>query len=313
MIRIDFNPDQLESSEDRKWWANWSTAAREATDEVISNWEDWKERHDQDPQKAGKFEPKWKSSVWGDLKEWLLKNVFHYKCAYCEIHMPRHYNDAEHHRPKGKVTYADNSHQVVAQSCDEKGRKLSHPGYFWLAYNWKNLLPSCELCNSGKGKQNQFPLVKSNCYAICVRLSASEITKLKSPPIESRMWPGAYFLSVEDLNESEDPLLLHPYLDDPRQHLHFGPKGIEIAVAGSPKALHSIRILQLGHSELQKARQRAQESAFKDYIAACFGGVEISEKVQRAEQEVAKYRRGEEPFSAAACDYIDDFKKTLGK
>ncbi|MEF9674035.1 hypothetical protein QNM99_25505 [Pseudomonas sp. PCH446] len=38
--------------------------------------------------------------------------------------------DVEHYRPKGAVS-----------------EDASHPGYWWVAMDWDNLLPSCIDCN----------------------------------------------------------------------------------------------------------------------------------------------------------------------
>lgn len=84
-----------------------------------------------------------------------LEELFHNKCAYCERPLPDDF-DVEHYRPKGRV----------AENQD-------HPGYYWLAYTWTNLLPSCGPCNQRRkdkpiwgdlryantgGKSDQFPL-----------------------------------------------------------------------------------------------------------------------------------------------------------
>ena len=60
-----------------------------------------------------------------------LEELFHGKCAYCETYYSASAPvDVEHYRPKGAV------------SEDDK-----HPGYWWLAMAWDNLLPSCIDCN----------------------------------------------------------------------------------------------------------------------------------------------------------------------
>jgi hypothetical protein len=60
-----------------------------------------------------------------------LEKLFCDKCAYCESKItPGFAWEVEHFRPK----------KSVAERPD-------HPGYYWLAYEWTNLLPSCTLCN----------------------------------------------------------------------------------------------------------------------------------------------------------------------
>ena len=86
------------------------------------------------------------------------KKPFHGKCVYCETPMNDIFpGDVEHYRPKGKVT--DENYDLVYMQnddgsfvSDENGENKPHPGYFWLAYEWTNLMPSCTYCNRPKKK-----------------------------------------------------------------------------------------------------------------------------------------------------------------
>src|SRR5207244_3555440 len=81
--------------------------------------------------------------VWKGLKELFLNELFHKKCAYCEGKVSGHFPlDAEHYRPKKEVT-------------EGRTRLGGHPGYFWLAYEWYNLLLACRDCNSGHSTGEQ--------------------------------------------------------------------------------------------------------------------------------------------------------------
>ena len=63
-----------------------------------------------------------------------LEEAFGGKCAYCETYYAATQPVAiEHYRPKGEVTI--------------DGKRVP-PGYYWLASEWTNLLPSCTDCNS---------------------------------------------------------------------------------------------------------------------------------------------------------------------
>jgi uncharacterized protein (TIGR02646 family) len=119
-----------------------------------------------------------------------LLAAFGGKCAYCESFYDATQPTAiEHFRPKGAVMIDG---------------KRKPPGYWWLASSWENLLPSCTDCNSPRrqdfpggmpvtaGKANAFPLPTEKRRAI--------------RPGEERR---------------ERPLLLHPYFDDPEEHLEF--------------------------------------------------------------------------------------------
>ncbi len=102
------------------------------------------------------------------------------KCAYCESEVESvAYGDVEHFRPKAGWKQAD-------------GDPLARPGYFWLTYEWDNLLFACERCNR-EYKRNLFPL--------------------EDP--ESR----ASF-ATEDHGD-ERPLFIDPSREDPQAHIGF--------------------------------------------------------------------------------------------
>lgn len=74
-----------------------------------------------------------------------LKADQHGKCAYCEtrfVHSSP--GDVEHYRPKA-------GYRQTAAS------PVQGPGYYWLAYEWRNLLFACEDCNRIR-KRQLFPL-----------------------------------------------------------------------------------------------------------------------------------------------------------
>src|SRR5262249_21226789 len=70
-------------------------------------------------------------SLWGNKEVrqalWMMQSK---KCCYCERRrdMNRE-SDIDHFRPKAEITQAP-----------------GHKGYWWLAYEWKNLLFCCRHC-----------------------------------------------------------------------------------------------------------------------------------------------------------------------
>ena len=103
------------------------------------------------------------AQFWSRLrKNSALEHIFNNKCAYCETDLgaARQPGDADHYRPKGLVNYKTKPEPEwkkykrarAANYSRHPANELNHPGYFWLAYNWKNLLPACKDCNSGQGK-----------------------------------------------------------------------------------------------------------------------------------------------------------------
>lgn len=121
---------------------------------------------------------------------------FHGKCAYCEQNIFRNqHGDMEHFRPHGRVTGEDNRPIQVAID----GEEVVHPGYYWLAYKWQNILPACVLCNQ-----------PSNIHS-----AGRRIGKVDRFPVRGvrAVRPGE--------EEREEPLLLHPVFDEPEEHLRL--------------------------------------------------------------------------------------------
>lgn len=73
-----------------------------------------------------------------------LVEAQHSKCCFCESKVGDD-GDVEHFRPK-------------AACCQSPKASLIRPGYYWLAYEWDNLMLSCSACNQ-RSKRNQFPLI----------------------------------------------------------------------------------------------------------------------------------------------------------
>lgn len=159
-----------------------------------------------------------------------LNEAFRFKCAYCESRFAATQPVAvEHYRPKAKVTTRDGD----------------APGYYWLAAEWTNLLPSCTDCNSPRrqliggvevlaGKGNRFPL-------------ESERRRARAPADVA----------------GESRLLLHPYLDFPDRHLEFVDEGVVRARLGSTgrpsrKGVASIEVYALQRPGLVQERSDIQ-------------------------------------------------------
>lgn len=91
-------------------------------------------------------------AVWAALKP-ALEQLSNRKCWYCEAIQERSDKHVDHFRPKNRV--------------DEDGCS-DHPGYWWLAFDWRNFRYSCTYCNAPrrdveqgttKGKGARFPLL----------------------------------------------------------------------------------------------------------------------------------------------------------
>lgn len=307
MIRVTFDPEKLEGQRKTEWDA-WLARATKARGKIIKEWE-----------QKGKITSKsFDSEIWKDLKEWLLEYIFNGKCAYCETNIKeaRQYGDAEHFRPKGGVSPEEVKETGFpdVQVVHPDGTTIHHPGYFWLAYDWKNLLPACSTCNR-EGKQNKFP-VEENKNVLTIKLTSEDVSKLKAAPYASKKWEGVYYLQPDDLDAIEQPYLLHPYFgDDPRNHIcfdDFGKVFEKIDKSTGKKSVlaeKSISVYHLDDDSLTRARNKAQiagESDFKlawDYHKR-FGHCTLPVSKKKAWDDMDDALKGKIEYSAAILDYI---------
>lgn len=147
-----------------------------------------------------------------EVREFL--NAYYFdKCAYCESH---NYPEIEHYRPKGRVTEDTN-----------------HPGYYWLCYEWTNLIPSCHDCNAVNGKLNQFPILG---------------TRLMGPVFSANRNLDPLQQSAHtNLLIAERPYLIHPEIDEPANYLGFeiDPEGVGIKIIGIDQEGRGDRSIQI--------------------------------------------------------------------
>lgn len=148
------------------------------------------------------------------------------KCFFCEIKtkQPQHPDkgDVEHFRPK-------NGYQ------QDKDDDLHKPGYYWLAYEWTNLLWSCATCNRSY-KKNLFPLQNPTARA---KNHSNDIT-------------------------SEIPLLINPSEQNPKDYIKFNRSFI-YALDDNPYGKATIELLSLNREDLEEAR-RAKLKTFKQQL-----------------------------------------------
>jgi hypothetical protein len=204
------------------------------------DWRDWRKRANDETTLLTNAR---KSGTARDIDADLYKaqrerilRAFHGKCAYCEVLLEADQikGDVEHYRPKNKVTDAKN--RVVWVQPPGSERKQKHPGYYWLAYQWENLLPSCVMCNRPSkiggmliGKGTRFP-VENDAYG----------------------WD-------DDTTKGEKAMLLNPWNDDPNDHLGFH-EATGIVATKTERGRITVEILGLNKREkLVELRKRAYE------------------------------------------------------
>jgi uncharacterized protein (TIGR02646 family) len=144
-----------------------------------------------------------------------LVDRFQSKCAYCETSLELNsIGEIENFRPKGG-----------ARGLNRQDYAPLH--YWWLAYEWDNLLLACQICNQ-KYKRDYFPLENES----------------------NRAWIGA---TGEELS-GEGALLIDPCLDNPDEHLKFNENGYVEELTKKGKV--TIEILGLNRMELVEERKQ---------------------------------------------------------
>ena len=128
-----------------------------------------------------------------------LETLFHGKCAYCEtFYSAQAPVDVEHFRPKGAVADA-----------------AEHPGYWWIAMDWANLLPSCIDCNRRRKQTAPDP------SASLSELWAGALVDTKSGKKDVFPVAGTRAAAEADPLDLEAAYLLDPCRDDPMEHIEF--------------------------------------------------------------------------------------------
>ena len=169
-----------------------------------------------DAMEAGEVLPAFQNTIYGHtiVKEQLIRDQ-HDKCAYCERAdvTANFHGDVEHLRPK-------------AGWIQKAGDALSSSGYYWLAYDWNNLLFSCQHCNQTH-KKNHFPL---------------RVPKKRS-------------LSPDEDVARERPILVDPTREDPSEFIEFREE-IPVGKDRGGRGRRTIAILGLDRPKLNEARRK---------------------------------------------------------
>lgn len=143
----------------------------------------------------------------------LLKKVYYHKCAYCEI--KEYKPEVEHYRPKSD--------------------------YYWLCYEWTNLLPSCRYCNTEGGKGNYFPVNGS-------RVEAPDFLPNGKLNKENCKAGNAPLIN-------EHPCLLHPEIDTPEVCFKFFRNGSISGIDPEGRGKCTVKICNLKRVNLKYRRQ----------------------------------------------------------
>jgi uncharacterized protein (TIGR02646 family) len=191
---------------------------------------------------------KFDSSIYGakDVKDRLIE-IFHNKCAFCECDTSAGAAyDVEHFRPK-----------IL---------------YYWLCYEWSNLLLCCQVCNRSY-KQAHFPLEK-------------EVDRVKNHVAQHGLLDKTACHILAAPLKAENPLLLHPALDEPNEHLVFLKNG---CIAGlTEKGRVSIEKYGLNRDDLIFSRKNILLEIQKDILRVCKKAQTAVEQTQMIQWEIER-------------------------
>lgn len=157
------------------------------------------------------------------------------KCAFCEQNIISiSHGDVEHFRPKGGYRQNDKDN-------------LNKPGYYWLAYDWNNLLLVCQVCNQ-RHKKNFFPIRN----------------------------PEKRALNHHHKVRLEKPYFVNPYFENPRQLIGFR-KEVAYGKDRRHRGKKTIATIGLNRSSNNGAYKDLLEER-RDYFMLIAATYEISQK-----------------------------------
>lgn len=212
------------------------------------------------------------------------------RCVYCETEITDFQRgDVEHHRPKRAVTDEHDNpvwlkDQTGATVRNEDGEPVPHPGYYWLAYDWRNLLPSCQICNQGTS------------------VAGRKIGKHARFPVE-----GRHAQSPDEIRE-ERPLLINPASgeedDDPSKHLTIDTStGVMGHLTERGRLCIEIFGLNL-RGQLVRSRLRA----CREVRALLVEVITNPAGRSQAREELLAIREGKRPYSLAGRTVLEELR-----
>lgn len=238
-----------------------------------------------------------------------LRRIFSGKCAYCEKQIEKGAAEVEHYRPKGAVDGTD------------------HPGYWWLAFKWSNLLPTCPGCNKGLRH-----------HVVTAHMTIAEVEAMQATKPTSLFGKATQFpvsaqrlAAPTDDHFAEGPLLIDPTRTDPtpellwRHHADYSVvEPAQHAHGESVSGAETIRCVALNRLDLVQSRTtvlnrlkthrtKILEDLDKD-IAGESDLTVIKLHLRSALRRVEDMKQSclpDQPFSAMATAYVDDFAAEL--
>ena len=208
------------------------------------------------------------------------------KCWYVECKSSGADNDIDHYRPKSRVA-----------------QDPTHPGYYWLAFDWKNLRLSCQRANRLRrnseigetgGKGDNFPLLNPESRARGPQDDLSrEIPAIVDPTNTADVAMLTFGPSgeVELVPERKGEHIAEEKLEASRRYLHLNwPRFREARV--------------MLYNEIERSVHRGEDLAPKDFS----GTHAVAQAFMDICKDLAKLTEPHREYSMAARTYVKMFR-----
>ncbi len=162
-----------------------------------------------------------------------LKKMYGEKCAFCESKIGvGSAIQVDHYRPKNGVI-----------------EDSAHRGYYWLGYEWTNLISICSKCN--RSKSHHFPIGLSG-------------NRVYTHPVDINGEPNKEdFKIISSILQNEKPQLINPEIQNPQNYFTFLPSG-KLKGKGQVESDTTIEIFKLNRHNLRIARKKIRDDLLKD-------------------------------------------------
>ena len=218
-----------------------------------------------------------------------LNKLYNGKCAFCESDVRAGSAvQIDHYRPKNGVI-----------------EEPMHRGYYWLGYEWTNLLPICAKCN--RSKTHSFPI------------DPAGLRQYSHPSFVNGSFNSSEHLISSQGLLNEQPLIVNPEIADPANYFMFIPSG-KIKGKGQYASDETIRICSLNRKDLRLARKKLRDDLLRSItqtLSDYHSGVIIKEtatySVYRSLLSVLDIYSNNGPYSIYCLHIIKHFEYFIAR
>lgn len=240
-----------------------------------------------------------------DVKK-ALRQLAGGNCAYCESKIGAvGAREVEHYRPKGGIA----------------GLAM-HPGYWWLAHRWDNLLPTCRDCNKSLRQHIVTAgMTEAEVLELLGKRAAASFGKANQFEIRGQRAVG----SGCNL-DLEDPLLIDPCRNDPSQHVSWD-FSVELTLIEpvfvdggySAYGAYTIKTCALNRAELVLDRipvlrpMRVIRTRILNRLNRWTGNAGDLEDILLECETLSAFAKHDQPYAGMAAAFIRDFEEELDR